>query len=85
MEKRWRGVGEALEGLWRHSGEALERLWNGTAQEKGIQQGIQQGFQQGVYKEKAEVIQRMKSKGFSAEDISESVGLSMEEFQKLLQ
>ena len=52
-----------------------------TARDKGIQEGIQQGIQ----KEKAETVQRMKAKGFSVEDISEIVGLTIEEVKNLLQ
>ena len=39
----------------------------------------------GALREKTETVQRMKSKGFSIEDISESVGLTFEEVKKLLQ
>ena len=39
----------------------------------------------GVLKEKTETVQRMKSKGFSVEDISEIAGLTIDEVKKLLQ
>jgi predicted transposase/invertase (TIGR01784 family) len=48
-----------------------------TAREKGVREGVQ--------KEKAETIQRMKAKGFSIEDIVESVDLSIDEVMKLMQ
>lgn len=38
----------------------------------------------GALKEKTETVQRMKSKGFSVEDISEIAGLTIEEVKKLL-
>ncbi len=47
-----------------------------TAERKGEVKGAQ--------KEKIETIHRMKAKGFSIEDISESVGLTIEEVKKLL-
>ena len=53
--------------------------------QKGIQQGIQQGVQKGILQEKAETVQRMKAKGFSAEAISEIAGLTVEEVEELLQ
>ena len=52
---------------------------------EGIQQGIQQGLQQGIQNEKKETILRLKAKGFSLDDISESVGISKEEIATLLQ
>ena len=48
-------------------------------------EGIQQGIQQGIQNEKKETILRMKAKGFSLDDISESVGISKEEIATLLQ
>jgi predicted transposase YdaD len=36
-------------------------------------------------KGKTEIVQRMKAKGFSVEDISEITGLAIEEVKKLLQ
>ena len=56
-----------------------------TARDKGLQEGIQQGIQQGIQNEKKETILRMKAKGFSLDDISESVGISKEEIATLLQ
>jgi predicted transposase/invertase (TIGR01784 family) len=47
-----------------------------TAERKGEVKGAQ--------KEKIETIHRMKAKGFSIEDISESVGLTIEEVKKLM-
>ena len=47
-----------------------------TAKDKGILEGAQ--------KEKIETIHRMKAKGFSIEDISESIGLTKEEVEPLL-
>lgn len=52
-----------------------------TAERKGEQKGIQQGIQQ----EKIDTAQRMKSKGFSVEDISEIAGLTIDEIKELLQ
>ena len=52
---------------------------------KGLQQGLQQGVQKGILQEKAETVQRMKAKGFSAEAISEIAGLTVEEVEELLQ
>ncbi len=48
-----------------------------TAERKGEVKGAQ--------KEKMETIRRMKAKGFSIEDISESVGLTKKEVEALLQ
>ena len=42
------------------------------------------GEVKGAQKEKIETIHRMKAKGFSIEDISESVGLTIEEVKKLM-
>ena len=42
------------------------------------------GEVKGAKKEKIETINRMKAKGFSIEDISESVGLTREEVETLL-
>ena len=61
----------------------LEGIQKGIQQ--GIQQGLQQGVQKGVLQEKVETVQRMKAKGFSAEDISEIAGLTVEEVEELLQ
>lgn len=47
-----------------------------TAERKGEIKGAQ--------KEKVETIHRMKAKGFSIDDISESVGLTKEEVETLL-
>ena len=55
-----------------------------TAREKGVREGIQQGIQQGIQKEKIDTILRMKSRGFSVEDISEIVGLTAEEIKEVL-
>ena len=65
----------------------LEGIQKGLQQglQQGIQQGLQQGVQKGVLQEKAETVQRMKAKGFSAEDISEIAGLTVEEVEELLQ
>ena len=52
-----------------------------TAERKGERKGIQQGIQQ----EKINTIQRMKAKGFSAEDIADSVDLTIDVVKKLLQ
>ena len=52
--------------------------------QQGLQQGIQQGLQQGVQQVKIETIHRMGTKGFSVEDISEIVGLTVDEVKKLL-
>jgi predicted transposase/invertase (TIGR01784 family) len=52
--------------------------------QQGIQQGLQQGLQQGVQQVKIETIHRMGTKGFSVEDISEIVGLTVDEVKKLL-
>ena len=38
----------------------------------------------GALKGKTEIVQRMKAKGFSVEDISEIAGLTIEEVKKLL-
>ena len=53
--------------------------------QEGIQEGIQQGIQQGSQNEKKETILRMKAKGFSIEDISESVGITKEEVASVLE
>ena len=65
----------------------LEGIQKGLQQglQQGIQQGLQQGVQKGVLQEKVETVQRMKAKGFSAEDISEIAGLTVEEVEELLQ
>ena len=65
----------------------LEGIQKGIQQgiQQGLQQGLQQGVQKGVLQEKAETVQRMKAKGFSAEDISEIAGLTVEEVEELLQ
>ena len=47
-----------------------------TARDKGLREGAK--------KEKIETIHRMKAKGFSIDDISESVGLTREEVETLL-
>ena len=47
-----------------------------TAREKGEREG--------VLKEKMETMQRMKSRGFSDEEISEIVNLSVDEVKKML-
>ena len=39
----------------------------------------------GALKGKTEIVQRMKAKGFSVEDISEITGLAIEEVKKLFQ
>ena len=44
-----------------------------------------EGIQQGIQNEKKETILRMKAKGFSLDDISESVGISKEEITTSLQ
>ena len=49
---------------------------SGKAERKGEVKGAQ--------KEKIKTIHRMKAKGFSIEDISESVGLTKEEVETLL-
>ena len=63
-----------------------EGLQQGIQQglQQGIQQGLQQGLQQGVQQVKIETIHRMGTKGFSVEDISEIVGLTVDEVKKLL-
>ena len=52
--------------------------------QQGLQQGLQQRLQQGVQQVKIETIHRMGTKGFSVEDISEIVGLTVDEVKKLL-
>ena len=52
--------------------------------QQGLQQGLQQSLQQGVQQVKIETIHRMGTKGFSVEDISEIVGLTVDEVKKLL-
>nr|MCR4602621.1 hypothetical protein [Prevotella sp.] len=43
------------------------------------------GEEKGAQKEMLKIIRRMKAKGFSIEDISESVGLTEKEVEMLLQ
>lgn len=52
-----------------------------TARDKGVREGILQGVQQ----EKIDTVHRMEAKGFSVEDISEIVGLSVDDVKELLQ
>ena len=56
-----------------------------TARDKGVREGILQGIQQGVQQEKIDTVHRMEAKGFSVEDISEIVGLSVDDVKELLQ
>ena len=73
-----------LEGIQKGLQQGLQQgIQQGIQQ--GLQQGLQQGVQKGVLQEKAETVQRMKAKGFSAEDISEIAGLTVEEVEELLQ
>jgi len=55
-----------------------------TARDKGLREGVQQGIQQGIQQEKIDTIRRMEAKGFSFEDISEIVGLTVDEVKELL-
>jgi predicted transposase/invertase (TIGR01784 family) len=47
--------------------------------EQGLEQGIEQGVEIGEKKNQLETVRKMKSKGFSVEDIMEITGLSCEE------
>ncbi|MFP4152324.1 MAG: Rpn family recombination-promoting nuclease/putative transposase [Alkalispirochaeta sp.] len=47
--------------------------------EKGLQQGIEKGIEKGVILRQAEIVQRMKAKGMTDEEIAELTGLSVDD------
>ncbi|MCQ2975239.1 MAG: hypothetical protein MJ211_10595, partial [Bacteroidales bacterium] len=51
--------------------------------EKGRAEGRAEGEKIGIEKERAEMVRKMKAKGFSIEDICELSGLSISEIEKL--
>ncbi|MCQ2976298.1 MAG: hypothetical protein MJ211_15970, partial [Bacteroidales bacterium] len=51
--------------------------------EKGEKIGLEKGEKIGIEKERAEMVRKMKAKGFSIEDICELSGLSISEIEKL--
>ena len=54
-----------------------------TAEEKGRNEGREEGREEGRAEEKLDIARKMKSKGFTAADISEMTGLSDEEINAL--
>ena len=47
--------------------------------EEGRQQGLQQGLQQGAYEKSVTIAKKLKHKGLSLEDISDSTNLNLEQ------
>jgi predicted transposase/invertase (TIGR01784 family) len=50
---------------------------------EGLAEGVAKGRAEGRVEERKENARKMKVKGFSAEDIAEITGLSVEEIEKL--
>ncbi|MCQ2208496.1 MAG: PD-(D/E)XK nuclease family transposase, partial [Paludibacteraceae bacterium] len=50
---------------------------------KGKEEGLAEGLEKGAHQEKIDNAKKMKSRGFSVEDIAEITGLSAEEIEKL--
>ena len=54
-----------------------------TAEEKGRNEGREEGRAEGRAEEKLDIARKMKSKGFTASEISEMTGLSEDEIKAL--
>ena len=74
-----KGLEQGLEqGLERGREEGLEK-----GREEGLVQGMEQGLERGREQAAVDMARRMKSKGYSAEDIVEMTGLSLECIREL--
>lgn len=61
----------------------LMPAWKKWGYDEGLEKGIEEGIEKGIEKGKEDVLRKFLDKGFSPEDIAETIGVSVEEIRKL--
>lgn len=59
--------------------------WADSIRQQGVKQGVKQGMQEGIAQERVKVVQQLRAKGFSDNEICDLLGLSQSTFEQCLQ
>ena len=78
-----RQIDEAISEIKEDSGREMEYMTMTMKMMDERKEAFEQGESKGRTKEQAKIIKRMLSRGLSLEDISDMIGLDLEEVEKL--
>ena len=63
--------------------DTMKRFWKEEAMKEGREEGIKEGREEGSYNKTIEIAKKMKDNGYSIEEISKLLSLSISEIEKL--